>query len=77
MEFNEENTDDDDVDDDIDEPSSTMPARPTDALPGTFAKLEVLSQRVEMGELLWHPDDMTFEQYAETISGNPKPIFPA
>ena len=31
--------------------------RPTEALPGSNEKLEVLAQRVAMGLPLWHPDD--------------------
>ena len=31
--------------------------RPTEALPGSLEKLEVLAQRVALGLPLWHPDD--------------------
>jgi hypothetical protein len=31
--------------------------RPTEALPGSYEKLEVLAQRVASGLPLWHPDD--------------------
>lgn len=34
-------------------------AEPTDARPGTLAKLEVLMGRAERGERLWHPLDFT------------------
>ncbi len=66
----------DDDTEDIDEPfeSMTTPARPTKHLPGTNAKIEVLRRRLERGELLWHPDDMTFEQFAieqDTIDAPP------
>lgn len=32
-------------------------SRPTSARPGSEEKVEVLRQRVEAGEALWHPDD--------------------
>ena len=31
--------------------------RPTEAPAGSAAKIEVLAQRVQRGEPLWHPDD--------------------
>ncbi len=39
-----------------DEQTSTE-YEPTGAMPGTAEKLEVLSQRVRMGQPLWHPND--------------------
>lgn len=33
---------------------------PTDALPGSREKVEVLAQRAMAGEELWHPCDATF-----------------
>lgn len=38
-----------------------MPASPTQAAPGTPAKLEVMAERARRGERLWHPDDATVE----------------
>lgn len=34
-------------------------AAPTDALCGSWAKVEAMRQRVERGECLYHPDDCT------------------
>jgi hypothetical protein len=31
--------------------------QPTEALPGTLEKLDVLSERVRLGLPLWHPHD--------------------
>jgi hypothetical protein len=69
----------DDDAEDKDEPveSTTVPALPTDALPGTSGKIAILRRRVDRGELLWHPGDMTFERLGETISENLKSFFPA
>jgi hypothetical protein len=36
-----------------------LPAQPTDAMPGTEEKVQVLEQRVRNGEGLWHPADAT------------------
>ncbi len=33
------------------------PAEPTDALPGSPEKVDVLAERASRGEVLWHPDD--------------------
>ena len=33
------------------------PKRPTGAMPGSLEKVEVLRERVERGEYLWHADD--------------------
>lgn len=38
------------------------PCQPTDALPGSAAKVEVLRMRLARGESLWHPDDATGEK---------------
>lgn len=35
--------------------------RPTDAPPGTRAKLEVMAERVRKGWPLWHPEDSSGE----------------
>lgn len=34
--------------------------QPTQAMPGTAAKVEVLRQRLESGQPLWHPKDPVF-----------------
>ncbi len=39
-------------------PMPTREPEPTDALPGTEAKVEVLTQRLWSGEALFHPADM-------------------
>lgn len=31
---------------------------PTNAMPGSQEKIEVLARRIERGEELWHPDDV-------------------
>jgi hypothetical protein len=37
--------------------------QPTEALPGTNEKLEVMASRVRLGLPLWHPDDRrTFDR---------------
>lgn len=33
------------------------PTAPTDALPGSTQKLEILAQRLKSGQPLWHPRD--------------------
>lgn len=38
-----------------------LPTAPTPALPGTPEKLAILSERVRLGQQLWHPDDATLE----------------
>ena len=35
---------------------------PTGATPGSLEKILVMSQRAELGQGLWHPDDATFEE---------------
>jgi hypothetical protein len=37
------------------------PKCPTNALPGTQEKLDVMRERAKRGERLWHPDDATVE----------------
>ena len=37
--------------------SAPLPHDPTDAPPGSLAKMAVMQQRLERGELLCHPDD--------------------
>ena len=37
--------------------SAPPPSEPTDAVPGTPEKIEVLSARAARGESLWHPGD--------------------
>lgn len=39
-----------------------LPTTPTTAIPGTEAKLQVLSQRAERGECLFHDDDATLRE---------------
>jgi hypothetical protein len=34
-----------------------LPAEPTAAVAGSAEKLEILRQRAERGESLWHPED--------------------
>ena len=36
-----------------------LPAAPTQELPGTQGKLDVLQRRLWQGESLWHPQDRT------------------
>ncbi len=38
---------------------------PTDALPGTLEKVEVLEARARRGQALWHPLDATIERVGE------------
>jgi hypothetical protein len=43
---------------DLDEPAAAVKIpKPTDAYPGSLAKVEILCARAAAGELLWHPDD--------------------
>ena len=37
-----------------------LPAFPTNAVPGSPEKIEVLAQRAQLRLNLWHPDDATF-----------------
>jgi hypothetical protein len=37
--------------------NAALPATPTDAPPGSHAKVSALMQRARQGESLWHPDD--------------------
>jgi hypothetical protein len=37
--------------------ASVSPVRPTGAMPGTTAKLDVLAERLRLGLPLWHPRD--------------------
>jgi hypothetical protein len=46
---------------------STLPALPTNALPGTPEKVTVLEERARMRQSLWHPDDATLERPAPII----------
>ena len=39
--------------------NAPLPALPTDAPPGSAAKIEVLIERAEKHQTLWHPDDAT------------------
>lgn len=68
MEFDE----DEEPDDDEPEQVWTLPANPTDALPGTAAKIEVLRSRTSRGELLYHLNDMTYERVGDAISNREK-----
>ena len=36
---------------------AASPVRPTGAMPGTSAKLDVLAERLRLGLPLWHPRD--------------------
>ena len=45
-------------------------ASPTDALPGSEAKLRVLARRAECGEHLFHPDDVTYRGVTEITYGD-------
>lgn len=42
---------------DIDHVERPVPAEPTEALPGTREKSDVLVRRAGQGEALWHPGD--------------------
>lgn len=35
----------------------TLPGAPTNALPGTPEKVEILAQRARLRQSLWHPED--------------------
>lgn len=37
--------------------AAASPVRPTGAMPGTSAKLDVLAERLRLGLPLWHPRD--------------------
>jgi hypothetical protein len=51
---------------DLDEPPpATSNPEPTNALPGTVEKLDVLCARYEAGELLWHPDDASIDSWLD------------
>lgn len=41
--------------------SARPPAVPTDAMPGSDEKIDVLTARVARGEGLWHPKDRRLE----------------
>jgi hypothetical protein len=43
---------------------AALAAEPTDALPGTPAKVAVLEERARLGLCLWHPDDATLDRPA-------------
>ena len=36
----------------------SLPMEPSFALPGSWEKVEILAQRVDRGEELWHPKDL-------------------
>lgn len=42
---------------------------PTDAVPGTRAKVQVMAQRLEMGLPLWHDEDPTILPDVATLKG--------
>jgi hypothetical protein len=46
-------------------PPATSNPEPTNALPGTVAKLEVLCARYQAGELLWHPLDASIDDWLD------------
>ena len=39
--------------------SAPLPPLPTDAPPGSLKKIEVMMQRAERRQTLWHPEDAT------------------
>ncbi len=41
-----------------------LPPRPTEQLPGTPGKVEVLAERFRKGQSLWHPQDAHFQPTA-------------
>lgn len=41
-----------------------LPDRPTECLPGTPGKVEVLAERFRKGQSLWHPQDAHFQPTA-------------
>ncbi|HKA07074.1 MAG TPA: hypothetical protein VKD71_07430 [Gemmataceae bacterium] len=41
--------------------AAPLPAIATQAAPGSEEKIAVLSQRVQNGQSLWHPNDLTLE----------------
>lgn len=50
-----------------------MPAQaPTDATPGSSAKIELLRFRLENGEELHHPSDVSYPQLYTTATPNPE-----
>lgn len=51
-----------------------LPPSPTDAMPGSDAKLDVLEERARQGYALWHPDDLTVDaqmlaEFGFTLAG--------
>ena len=38
--------------------STVLPARPTEAAPGTDEKIAILAERARNRESLWHPEDL-------------------
>lgn len=51
-----------------------LPPTPTDAMPGSDKKLEVLEERAKQGYSLWHPDDLTvdaqmLQEFGFTLAG--------
>lgn len=49
-------------------------SQPTSARPGSSEKIEILRERVSMGESLWHPDD---NATPKAPSGRLEPYLPA
>jgi hypothetical protein len=45
-----------------------LPAEPTDALPGTAEKVEVLRERAQQGVSLWHPLDSCMDPKSKELS---------
>jgi hypothetical protein len=46
-----------------------LPAEPTDALPGTAAKIAALTLRASRHEQLWHPEDVDGRAVRRNIAG--------
>ena len=56
FEFVEEFGNDDGFEDSEMDEATELP-EPTSLIPGDWAKVEVLAERVRQGKMLWHPDD--------------------
>lgn len=47
--------------------NAPLPAFPTDAVPGSEAKIAVLAERARLKQALWHPEDATDFAPAATV----------
>ena len=45
---------------------------PTDAMPGTVAKLDILARRIREGLPLWHPLDRSDLEEPAPLAGKPR-----